>query len=149
MTDYIVRDVDGRELLRVAVQEGRSELAAAVLEGADLQYAQLSGVDMRDADLYWALLHDADLSGANLERACLRGATLDGAVLRGANLMHADLGTDNLGGSTSLLGTDLRDTELRWTNLAGAAYDETTLFPKGFDPQKAGLRLRRSRLTER
>lgn len=61
--------------------------------------------------------------------------------LQGANLRNADLSLANVGGGASLEGANLRDTDLRWTKLNGATYDETTVFPDGFDPLKTGMRL--------
>jgi hypothetical protein len=34
-----------------------------------------------------------------------------------------------------------RGTDLRWTKLIGATYDQTTLFPDGIHPEQAGMRL--------
>ena len=60
----------------------------------------------------------ADLKGADLEGADLAWADLEGADLTGANLGWADL-----------TGADLK----------GAEADQFTHWPKGFDPEAAGV----------
>ena len=127
--------------LRYVVLEGSEGLVNAKLEGVHLQGAQLAGANLKGADLYWALLFTANLRGANLEWAVMRGADLKSADLEGANLRNADLSRDNVGGGTSLEGANLLGTDLRWTKLDGATYDESTVFPDGFDPASAGMRL--------
>jgi uncharacterized protein YjbI with pentapeptide repeats len=50
------------------------------------------------------------------------------AYLNGANLSRANLSKADLLGA-NLTGADLR----------GARYDKDTIFPKGFDPEAAGM----------
>ncbi|HJR73038.1 MAG TPA: pentapeptide repeat-containing protein [Luteimonas sp.] len=99
----------------------------------------LRGRSFAGSSLYWAMLEGADLSGCNFERSDLRGANLKSALLAGANLRQANLGLDNLGGSTRLQGADLTGAILNQCNLVGAEYDSNTQFPKGFDPESAGM----------
>jgi len=54
-------------------------------------------------------------------------------------LRNANLGRDNLDGSTQLQGANLVGTNLQGTKLEGAEYDTNTVFPDGFDPVKNGL----------
>ena len=68
-------------------------------------------------------LKGADLTGANLEWADLEGADLTGANLEGADLKGANLGWADLTGA----------------NLKGAEADQFTHWPKGFDPEAAGV----------
>jgi uncharacterized protein YjbI with pentapeptide repeats len=82
----------------------------------------LSGEDLSGADLRWL-----DLSGANLEKANLSGADLSGVNLKKINLSGADLRGANLSGQFLSEG-----------NLSGAIYDETTKWPKHFDPKGTG-----------
>lgn len=89
----------------------------------DFQSWLMSPADLSDADLYGADLSGADLSGADLRGANLHWADLFGANLRGADLRHADID------SSSLPEADLRR----------ASYDQDTKFPRGFDPDKAGM----------
>ena len=62
------------------------------------------------------------LFDGSLSRAILNGAILNGAKLSGAILS----------------GTDLRGAKLSSTFLSGAIYDQNTIWPQGFDPEKAG-----------
>jgi len=96
---------------------------------ADLKKANLSGVDLRRA-----ILEKADLRGANLRKANLRRA-----VLREANLRNAVLRKTNLTGAI-LYGTELLEVkQLNKACLINARYDDSTKFPDGFDPKKAGM----------
>jgi uncharacterized protein YjbI with pentapeptide repeats len=100
----------------------------ADLEGAKLREAQLAEVDLLRADLNTGDLRGAILSGANLQFAFLAAADLRRADLSGADLRQAKLG----GGAT------LCDANLAEANLAGAEYDDTTRWPRGFDPAAHG-----------
>jgi Pentapeptide repeats (8 copies) len=92
-------------------------------------------------------LPGADLTEANLQGAFLAEANLRGAVLMGANLQRANL-----------VGVDLRGAVSEGADLQGAIYSHQqtpqkeceslllrhpcpTLFPKGFDPKAAGMKL--------
>ncbi|MGD1941426.1 MAG: pentapeptide repeat-containing protein [Leptolyngbyaceae cyanobacterium] len=95
----------------------------------------LSQADLRECDLKGADLSYAELSDADLTRANLRGTDLSYASLRSANLTETDLR------GAMLIGTDLRQALLTGTQLHDADYDPAeTLFPKGFDPAKAGMK---------
>ncbi|RJQ42573.1 MAG: pentapeptide repeat-containing protein [Gaiellales bacterium] len=98
----------------VAPDLARADLAGAVLEGADLSYANLFA-----ADLTGARLDGADLSSANLMYALLVQARLDGADLRQANLFAADLSGADLSGAR-LSGAHAAGARLRGTLLEGA-----------------------------
>ena len=97
------------------------------LSGANFNSGRLFGFDgcnsrgpatnLRDADFNSAILR-----GANLHSAELAGADFDGADLRGANL--ADV-------------TGIADAHFD----ADTTYNQWTVFPDGFDPQGAGLKL--------
>jgi uncharacterized protein YjbI with pentapeptide repeats len=98
---------------------------------ANLNQCDLQGLVLKGADLSYA-----DLSEANLQSANLRGVDLSYADLQQANLQDADLR------GTLLIGTDFRQANLTQTQLQSADYDHTTQFPKGFDPVRAGLKLK-------
>ena len=92
-------------------------LTNARMNGSDLCRARLIGANLQNADL-----SKADLMGANLCRANLSGANLSGARLIFSYLMGADLSGANL-----------------WeADLKEAKYDQTTIWPDGFDPVAAG-----------
>ena len=107
----------GRGRGSMAIPRVRS-LRGAMLEGANLDFKSMAGFD---------------LSGANLSRADLGSANLTGASLAGADLSEA-----NLSGAY-LWRADLSGANLSEANLAGAAYDEKTVFPDGFDPEEHGM----------
>ena len=79
-------------------------------------------------------------TGESLEGADLEGVDLQGAHLRGADLKGADLRKADLRG-TDLKGADLHYTKLGSVNFRGAAYNKSTKFPKGFDPDKEEMML--------
>ena len=85
--------------------------------------ANLAGIDLSEANLHGAFLFRANLRGANLS-----GANLQGAYLCEANLNWADL-----------RGANLRHAVLVRADLYDARYDKDTIFPKGFDPEAAGM----------
>ena len=58
------------------------------------------------------------LEGADLEGVDLQGAKLKGADLKGADLHYAKLGS---------------------VNFRKAAYNKSSKFPNGFDPEKVGM----------
>jgi uncharacterized protein YjbI with pentapeptide repeats/membrane protein implicated in regulation of membrane protease activity len=89
-----------------------ASLEGAALKGANLKSAGLTGANLKDAGLHSADLSGADLTGANLEGAGLEGANLEGANLQGANM--------------------------RGAVVLNARYDETTIWPNGFDAAAQG-----------
>jgi uncharacterized protein YjbI with pentapeptide repeats len=86
--------------------------------------ANLAGIDLSEANLHGAFLFRANLRGANLS-----GANLQGAYLCEANLNWADL----------------RGADLTGANLTETGYNKRTIFPIGFDPQAAGMKLHKGR----
>lgn len=125
-------------------------LRKVYMKGANLQNADLSGADLREANIspnqksvWWgnlpfpkgtpgnAILRNTKLSNADLTKANLRNADLSQAELSSTNLSQADLRFANLVGAN-----------LDGANLTSACYiagTETTYFPSGFDPKKAGM----------
>jgi uncharacterized protein YjbI with pentapeptide repeats len=132
-------DIDGNILQSVYVQNPANGFRGANLEGLNGTYAQLQGIDFSNAKLYWATLRDADLSFAIFAGADLRGAILERAICKSAIFKGANLGRDNLGGSTSLLGADLESSDLTDCNLDGAIYDDQTKLPPNFDAASRGM----------
>ncbi len=108
------------------------------LKQFDLQNTRLSGawwkgVDASEVDFWRADLSYVGMRNAILRCSVLVEAKLDGSVLAGADLTNARLER------ASLLGTDLRESKLEGANFAGAIYNDSTLFPEGFDPVAEGL----------
>jgi uncharacterized protein YjbI with pentapeptide repeats len=138
------------------------------LNGADLRGADLSGTSLDGAELSGCDFTDADLRGAFLGSARLRFTNLQGADLSGANLVHAEVGAALLDETTTfdkalLISASLSEAypyarseiarigkanqeraEADWlaaiqgASWTGAAYDYSTKWPAGFDPQAAG-----------
>lgn len=102
---------------------------------AKLLHATLTNARMSGADLGRARLIGADLNGADLSKADLMGANLCRANLKGVNLSEARLIF------SYLMGADLSGADLNNTDLREAKYDETTVWPDGFDPIAAGAML--------
>jgi hypothetical protein len=100
-------------------------------QGVRLYRAFWRGIDARQVDFFGARLvdvgmRDAHLSGAIFKEAVLIECFFEGADLSGADLREADL-----------RGSNFRRTNLQEAKLEGAIYDETTMFPDGFSPEKA------------
>jgi uncharacterized protein YjbI with pentapeptide repeats len=138
------------------------------LNGADLRGADLSGTSLDGAELSGCDLTDADLRGAFLGSARLRFTNLQGTDLSGANLVHAEVGAALLDEETTfdkalLISASFSEAypyarseiarvgkanqqraEADWlaaiqgASWTGAAYDYSTKWPAGFDPQAAG-----------
>lgn len=123
-----------------------SNLNNANLRGSELHRTNLSNTDLRGAELGETMLEEANMyhanmRGANLYSANLREADLEKAILNEANLNEAflvnahihltDMMSVSLGGA-NLTGTDLENIFLTWSK-----YDDTTIWPDGFDPAKA------------
>lgn len=118
---------------------------AETLVGSDLSHRTLDWAYLPDADLRRVNFFRAGLSGANLSCTNLCGANLERANMMAANLMGATLGDAYLASTTlvgaRLQGADMRFAVLQDTILRYARYDETTLWPEGFNPQDAGTKL--------
>lgn len=100
------------------------DLTGCTLAYARMNRARIAGGNLEGADLSWASLRSADLTAARLDRARLIETDLRGADLRGA-VLHSSIG-------------------LASAHLDGAIADRTTSWPPGFDPLRAGVRLRRT-----
>jgi uncharacterized protein YjbI with pentapeptide repeats len=108
--------------------------------GADFRRARLVGMDLRGKDLSSANLEWADLTEADVRYARLRGANLHGAYLTGAQLDGADLSGCRLDESY-LLATDFGNATLEGATLVGAIWDQSTTWPRGFDPTRTQVGL--------
>jgi hypothetical protein len=95
----------------------RPNLEYAVLDGADLKWADVGHALLKGARLHGTKLNGVYLDGADLENASLLAATLKSASLRGATLSGADF-------SGALLG----NADLREADLAGALFRGAYLF---------------------
>ena len=120
----------------------RANLKGAFLIEINLQKAFLIGAELQEAYLFMANLSEADLRSANLHNANLEEANLRGANLHNVNLGEAKLIAADLTGAnitdTDLWAADFTGANLSRANLRGAIYNETTLWPEGFNPESAG-----------
>ncbi|NEO89028.1 MAG: pentapeptide repeat-containing protein [Moorea sp. SIO3G5] len=134
-----------------------AQLQKARLYRANLQQAILDAANLHNASLLVTNLQQSYLEEANLQKAILFKADLSGADLSGADLQKARLSRTNLQ-EADLSGANLKETDLSRANLQDALYsDETTseaaceilfihypcptIFPEGFDPKAAGMKL--------
>ena len=108
------------------------------LDGVDFQRANLHRANFSGSTLQGADLRSANLSRANLNGVRMQGARLNNADLRRADMRGARLTGCRFGGAV-LHGADLRETDVADANLEGALYDQNTIFPDGFEPEKHGL----------
>jgi hypothetical protein len=102
------------------------------LRNAEFTYSVISdarfqGCDLRNADLRYCVASDADFSRADLRGAKLRYSVLSDARFDGARLEGADLNHCVFTSSTKFT--------------PETTYDSSTRFPRGFDPEEAGLKL--------
>ena len=101
-----------------------TNLAGALLRGADLGKADLNRANLSDAilggcDFSGADLGGANLSRANLDRAILRDANLSRVNFTDASLSTADLAEANLS-LANFTGATLSDADLTGASLSGA-----------------------------
>lgn len=109
-----------------------TNMKSANLSDARLEKVNLSGADLSEANCNGTHFDEADLSKANLTHTNLSWANLNGTNLQGANFDHTNLH------EAKLHGADLRNADLSQAKLHEALYNETTLWPQGFDPDKHG-----------
>lgn len=110
------------------------------LEGCYMWSAYCEGGKFISSDLYAAYVGSANFSHCDLSNACMRGISAWDTIFYKANLCGADFSLDNLGGYAEFWNCDFSG--IQWderTNFYGARYDEYTIFPDGFHPQKKGM----------
>ena len=134
------------------VQWADAQLAGADLHGsnltdADLQNANLRGANLAGCVLDGAQLGKADLTGASLAEASLVSVQAKAALFAQADLSHVVLRQAKLTNTdftaaclecAQFAGAGLKGARLDYARLTGARYDETTRWPKRFDPVLAG-----------
>ena len=143
-----------------------SYLPESNLGGANLNNSNLTRAKLQGANLIRANLNGAKLERANLSRSHLDHANLSGALLHNARMFETSLHYTDMRNSF-LAGTELTTDSLSDAILEGAYYTDEltdpdvckllengrqdhivttcpTLFPEGFDPQAARMRLVRT-----
>ena len=129
------------KLIRVdlsGVSARRANLTEAKLTGAILRDADLTETNFTKARLYSTDLTGADACGADFTGALLEKALFRGVDLTGATLVRAVLRKAVLSG-TKLYAANLAETDLTEANLQWSFADKATIWPKGFNPEAAGV----------
>lgn len=134
LSKYIADSVV-KHLGAVAAGKRLGESTLSPLTGYYWQRVRLTGaywadVDARGIDFFGANFDGASLRRGHLRKAILREASLKQTVLIGADLRDADLRE-----------ADLQNAELNEASLSGARYSAGTVFPSGFNPIAAGMKL--------
>ena len=118
----------------------RCDLRGAVFNEANLRHADLSGANCGLDNLGGSTdFIEADLSGADLRNANLGGANFTGARLIGADLSGVRAVSALPDSPTRFQRANLAEARLRGAQLTGALYDHSTVFPRGFKPDDAGM----------
>jgi uncharacterized protein YjbI with pentapeptide repeats len=135
-----------------------SDLTRVRSNGASFRGADLTNVIAKDGLFDEVDFADSDLFNTNFQGAFLWHAKFGESThfsytdLRGADLDGANFGRAAIGGTdegdyegpadlrgASLIGADLTQAHLEGALLQGALADNTTKWPTGFDPAKAGV----------
>ena len=130
-----------------------ANMEGTILDACDFRGVSFTEANLRDASLQRARLdfdnlggttdfHQTDLSGANLREAEIHGAQFFDAILIGADLRGCRGDKSLAGRCTRFDGADLTDARLEGARLNGAQYNARTRFPRGFDPDRAGMVMR-------
>jgi len=122
-----LRGIDLSNAILVWGELTEADLTDANLSGSTLCAAKLSGANLTNANL-----NEVDLTMANLHGANLREADLSKADLRQANLSEADLRGANLSDATI-------EDSISPSNLTGAKYNNSTIWPGNFIPAQWGV----------
>jgi len=127
-------------------------LSEATLTGANLNYCKISGglsplyaINLDKASLRYAILAHAQMRGSSLQESDFSGANLVGAYLYASKLYDSNFENAELSYTDfsycGLHGANLNGENLHTSILKDAMFDETTIWPKGFDPIANGARV--------
>lgn len=117
------------------------------LDGTDFTGADLVSADFRGISMRGATFDEANLIAVNFNDTALTEASFVNATLERGRFLRADLREATFTGAdlsladftdARLQGADFTEADLFGITLEGALYDDTTLWPPGFDPQGAG-----------
>lgn len=136
-------DLGGADLRHGNLQKTR--LPGASFGNAKLGYADLRQADLRQASFAGVDLTSGQLQEANLSGAKFLAADLEWTQFEAANLQGADFFTATLYKTTNLTRADIRGANFLFADLTAAdfseaTYDETTVWPDGFDPTASSVR---------
>ena len=121
-------------------------LRRADLSDSDLRSAWLERSDLSEANLSRVRLPACNASRANFARANLTGAFMRSGIYEGADFTEADFTGADVGrarfAGAMLHGSNLElSIDLQEADLTGALADESTRWPRGFDPKVSGVLL--------
>lgn len=122
------------------VNFGKAEIADCVFENANLTNAKFSRTEIKDSNFQYA-----NLTGVNFGKAEISDSTFESADLKGSKFQGSELKYEVNFRNADLCGADLRTASdqdlpyLRKYNLQGAKYNDSTTFPKGFNPEDYGM----------
>ncbi len=148
MMDLEANETNFTQAYLVVADLRTAKLKKAIFNKADLRGAEMTGVNAEKASFVQADLSVANLTNAELGEADLRGAQLKGTIfrntnLRGANLCGANLSQiqvqDEILGPTSVEMRRLSPETYRGTDFNQVLFDEKTIFPNGFRPDRHGM----------
>ncbi|MGE8567934.1 MAG: pentapeptide repeat-containing protein [Achromobacter sp.] len=160
----------GRPLIVLKYQTGESltlsldTLVRADFRGANFHRLMFDGMDLQNADFSRASLRNVGFVGSKISgvkmvgarlmnsyfmRVIARNSDLTNAIavgadfsngdFTGATLYNLDVRFANLE-RTKLVGADVRVKNAGDASWHGATYDENTIWPSNFDPEKAGAK---------
>lgn len=101
------------------------------LEGADLRNTIMSNTNLKNCSLKNADMQNASLFQSRLTRVCLEGADLKCADLTGVDLQEVNMRHVDLRGA--IINIDIRLDQLIKTDLTGAIYDDSTVWPNDLE----------------
>ena len=133
---------DSRIFDNAAIQN--AALAGVELEGISFDEANLHNCDFTGADLYGARFSQARCDSCKFVNADMRSSSVFDATFQSSDMRGASFALDNTGCPVLLVGVDFSSSNLEGTDFTGAIYDETTVFPEGFDAASRGLRSKES-----
>ena len=138
---------DGADLRLAKFTNARRPIVQANFNRADLSRSHLQGAHFDGSDFIDAKLVKANIKSSSIARANLTGADLSQANLEGSyidicNLSGADLGKANLRSCKfyrcNLRGANFKDAILKATSFEDSEYDDTTIWPANFKPERKG-----------
>ena len=116
-----------------------ANLERAYLEMEVWQEVILCRANLKEAEIYSGIFFMSDLSEANCELTKFWGTDLKEVNFTKANLKNAVFGKNNMGGAANVSGANFIDANLDGAKFDETRYDEKTIFPKHFNPEKNGL----------
>jgi uncharacterized protein YjbI with pentapeptide repeats len=107
------------------------------LRGAFLANSNFSNCDFSEASLITAYLINSIIKNANLQRCKAFGCNFSGADLRNASLNDAEVNGADFS-YCRLQGSTMTCKGINMALLQDVVYDDSTIWPQNFDPDKAG-----------